>query len=222
MEKNLNRRSLLRWGLGGMTAVVASKALAAGETCSKTAAQARGPFYPGEAEIVPINDLTRVAGSQVQALGKLILLEGTVRDQNCELVPDVNVEIWQACASGRYNHPNDPNPAPLDPNFRYWGEDFTDASGRYSFRSIIPGAYPAGDGWVRPPHIHFRIAKRGYKELITQMYFKGESLNDSDLILRAVPQAQRAEVIVDFQNSEDNPDLYVGSFNITIEKILRP
>lgn len=222
MEKSLNRRNLLRWGLGGMTAVVASKAMAVGETCTKTAAQTRGPFYPGEAEIVPINDLTRISGSSVQALGKVILLEGIVRDQNCELVPDVNVEIWQACASGRYNHANDPNPAPLDPNFRYWGEDFTDSNGRYSFRTIVPGAYPAAANWERPPHIHFRIAKRGYKELVTQMYFKGEPLNDSDLILQGTPEAQRADIIVDFVNSENNPDLLVGHFNITIEKISRP
>jgi len=32
-----------------------------------------------------------------------------------EPVRNAKVEIWQANAHGRYTHPSDPNPAPLDP-----------------------------------------------------------------------------------------------------------
>ncbi len=69
-------------------------------------------------------------------------MRGIVQDLSCRPVAGVNVEIWQACASGRYNNERDPNPAPLDPNFRYWGETFTDAAGAYEFKTILPGAYP--------------------------------------------------------------------------------
>ena len=36
---------------------------------------------------------------------------------------------------------------------------------------------------MRPPHIHFKVSKRGYIELITQMYFPGHHLNEKDLLL---------------------------------------
>ena len=35
-------------------------------------------------------------------------------------VEDATVEIWQANAEGRYNHPHDPNPAPRDQDFQGW------------------------------------------------------------------------------------------------------
>ena len=128
------------------------------------------------------------------------------------------MEIWQACESGKYNHPSDPNTAPLDPNFQYWGKAVSDNEGRYRFRTIVPGAYPADTGWVRPPHIHFKIARLGYVELITQMYFSGESLNGKDLILQRLKKYDQAKVIVEFKPVADVPHS-VGVFNIQIEKI---
>jgi len=40
----------------------------------------------------------------------------------------------------------------------------------------MPGRYDVGDD-LRPAHIHFKVTKAGYKTLITQMYFKGDSQN---------------------------------------------
>ncbi len=60
-------------------------------------------------------------------------MRGRVVDEDCQPVANANVEIWQACATGRYNNRNDPNPAALDPNFRYWAEAFTVADGLYQF-----------------------------------------------------------------------------------------
>ncbi len=212
------RRSFLK-GLAGLGAAAVGQKLVAAEVCDKTPAQTPGPFYPGASQFEADNDLTRVAGATAVALGEVIYIHGVVRDLNCRAVKDVNVEIWQACASGRYNNDRDPNPAPLDPNFKYWGETFTDADGKFTFKTIKPGAYPATSDWNRPPHIHVRVAKRGYKDLITQMYFKNDPLNDEDLILKDVPQAQRASVIVDFLPLADEPTAKVGEFTITIEKV---
>jgi protocatechuate 3,4-dioxygenase, beta subunit len=218
MNQNLKRRRFLQNSIGIAGALLGSKALASG-VCTKTVAQMAGPFYPGEGNILPINDLTRVEGATKSALGQVIYLKGIVQDLNCRPIEGVNVEIWQACASGRYNHDRDPNPASLDPNFRYWGETFTDAKGEYNFKSIVPGAYPADTDWDRPPHIHFRIAKRGYVELITQMYFKGDPLNDTDKILERIPKRLRNDVIVDFRENPIELGTLVGQFNISIEKI---
>ena len=214
----MERRNFLKH-LGGLSLAAAASASQAAELCQLTPAQTPGPFYPGESKFVPDNDLTRLPGSSRIALGEIIYIEGVVTDTECRPVANANVEIWQACASGRYNNDRDPNPAPLDPAFRYWGETFTDADGRYSFKSIKPGAYPADNDWDRPPHIHFRIAKRGYKELITQLYFKGDPLNDLDKILQQVPVRLRPEVIVDFVQHPSDPLATIGQFNISIEKI---
>lgn len=218
--KFMNRRDLLKLGAGTAASLVGASALAAGAPiCAKilTPKQPEGPFYPVVDQVDKNSDLVYVADSSRAAEGRIILVEGIVRDQKCRPVESALVEIWQACHTGRYNHHADPNTAELDPNFQYWGKAVTDKNGFYRFRTILPGAYPAGDGWVRPPHIHFKIAKLGYIELITQMYFAGEALNEHDLILQRLKAEQQNEVVVELKNtSAPHP---VGTFNIQIEKI---
>ena len=118
-----------------------------------------------------------------------MLVQGRVLDSQCRPIAGADVEIWQACASGRYNNPKDDNPAAIDPHFKYWGETRTDANGAYQFKTIVPGAYPADTDWMRPPHIHFKVSRLGFHELVTQMYFAGNPLNDQDQILKDVPAA---------------------------------
>ena len=220
MQNDLKRRDFLKMSIGGLgVGLIANKAAAAAPMCLKTAPQTEGPFYPGEEKFLAVNDLTRAEGASRPAEGQVVYVSGIVQDLNCQPIAGVNVEIWQACASGRYNNPNDPNTAPLDPNFRYWGETYTDAQGNYNFKTILPGAYPADTDWDRPPHIHFRLSKRGYHELITQMYFKGHPLNDADKILQHVPERLRGAVIVDFKVNPAEPASLVGKFDISIEKV---
>lgn len=223
MSKQFDRRNFLKLGIGVsagtlMMGGIIPKALA--ETCGLTPPQTPGPFYPGEQNFTAENDLTRGPNGQ-RALGRVIYIQGTVTDQNCRPLEGANVEIWQACESGRYQNSRDPNPAPLDPNFRYWGETFTAADGTYFFKTIIPGAYPAGEGWVRPPHIHVRVSKLGHKELVTQMYFKGDPLNDTDLILQDLAPAEREKVIVEFKPAPAGfePGSLVGSFALSVASV---
>lgn len=217
----LNRRNLLKNGMLSATALLAlplNTQAALQCTKGKTPAQTSGPFYPVVDQIDTDADLIQVSGANAGAKGKIVIIEGVVTDQNCLAVPGALVEIWQACESGRYNHPSDPNTAPLDPNFQYWGKAVTDNDGKYRFRTIIPGAYPADTDWVRPPHIHFKIARLGYIELITQMYFSGEALNAKDLILQRLKKSDQEKVIVEFKKTGETPHP-VGLFNIQIEKI---
>lgn len=183
-----------------------------------TPKQTEGPFYPEVAQLDTDADLIHLAGSPQVATGEIIIVEGVVMDQNCNIVSGALVEIWQACASGRYNHSSDPNTAPLDPHFQYWGEAVTDQNGFYRFRTIVPGEYPADVGWIRPSHIHFKISKLGYIELITQMYFKDDQLNSQDKILQQLSKANQEKVIVDFKQQPTQP-YPVGEFNIQIKKI---
>src|SRR5690242_3524163 len=54
-------------------------------------------------------------------LGEKIVVAGRVIDEAGRPVRDSLVEIWQANASGRYDHPGDTHDAPLDPNFKGLG-----------------------------------------------------------------------------------------------------
>jgi protocatechuate 3,4-dioxygenase beta subunit len=222
---NSNRRNFLKLSLGGVTGVIAgasvvSRALAQ-DRCVLTPKQTSGPFYPGEKEFGLDVDMTKIPGSNIRAKGQIIYITGRVLDQNCRPLEGANVEMWQACASGKYKSQKDPNPAPLDPNFKYWAETFTNAKGQYIFKTIIPGAYPADTGWTRPPHLHFKVTKLGYREIITQSYFKGNRLNDLDLILRNLPALERDSVIVDFKPSgrEYEPGSLTGFFDLTLRSV---
>ena len=219
----MNRRHLLRQGLVSTAVLVTLPRLGqAQNACAKgkTPPQVKGPFYPVVDQLDKDADLIHVEGNTQAATGNVVIVEGVVTNQNCLPVSGVLVEIWQACHTGRYNHPSDPNTGvALDPNFQYWGKAVTDENGFYRFRTIIPGSYPADVGWDRPPHIHFKVARVGYKELITQMYFSGNVLNDKDKILQQLPKSEQAKLVVSFQEIESQPHP-VGRFDIQIEKIM--
>ena len=220
----MKRRDLIKNGLISSLGLVAfSKAAAANELMCKpglTPRQTEGPFYPIVDQVDTDADLIRVEGRTQIALGEVVIIQGQVTDQNCKPVKGVLVEIWQACVTGKYNHPSDPNTATIDPNFQYWGKAVTDEQGNYRFRTIIPGAYPADVGWMRPPHIHFKISRLGYKELITQMYFAGQEYNDQDLILQDLSHEEQEKVIVQLNKLTDQPHP-VGDFNIQIRKLTK-
>jgi protocatechuate 3,4-dioxygenase, beta subunit len=220
----MNRRNLLKMGMASAGTLLAlnPKALAqVSEACGigLTPKQTKGPFYPVFDQVDKDADLIFVKGKSEPARGEIVIVEGAVTDDACVPVAGVLVEIWQACATGRYNHPSDPNTAELDPNFQYWGKSVTDANGKYRFRTLIPGSYQADKNWRRPPHIHFKVSRLGYRELITQMYFKGDELNDVDLILQDLDHEDQNKVIVEFlQTEQPHP---VGTFDIQIQKIKR-
>jgi protocatechuate 3,4-dioxygenase beta subunit len=220
-NKTIDRRDLLKSSAITALSVMAlpKMALAVNECLNeKTPAQTEGPFYPIKSQLDTDADLVVVKGARSSAKGKIIFVQGVVTDQHCRPVKGALVEIWQACESGRYNHPSDPNTAPLDPNFQYWGKAVTDANGNYRFRTIIPGAYPADTDWVRPPHIHFKISCKGYLELITQMYFAGETLNQLDKILQRLPKAEQDKVVIQLESATDVP-APVAHFDIVLEKL---
>lgn len=148
--------------------------------------QTVGPFYPVDAPADQDADMTILGNSTARAAGTIIYVTGRVTDTNGAPVGNATLDIWQANAAGRYDHPADTNKAPVDANFQGFARIRTAADGTYKFKSIKPGAYPTGSGdWIRPPHIHFDV--RGNKSrAITQMYFEGEALNAKDRILNNI------------------------------------
>jgi protocatechuate 3,4-dioxygenase, beta subunit len=163
----------------------------AGTLLPRTADQILGPFYP-LVEPSKGGDLTRVAGHKDSAQGQVIYLGGRVLDRTGQPVRGGKLQIWQANTFGKYNHPNDDNAAPLDPNFEGFAVVHTDDDGRYSLKTVKPGAYPTGPSSVRPSHIHFEVfGKR--ERLITQMYFVGDPHHETDRFLQS---SNRQETIV--------------------------
>ena len=177
------RRDLLRATLG-IGAAATTPAAWAESPREPTPSQTTGPFYPVTRPLDADADLTVIEGGAGHAEGRVIHVMGRVLDARGAPVAGARVEIWQANAKGRYAHPADRNPAPLDPNFQGFGAQLTDGDGQYRFKTIKPAAYPinpTNPHRVRPPHIHFDVSGSDAR-LVTQMYFPGEPDNAGDLI----------------------------------------
>ncbi len=210
---NVNRRKFITLGSTGSLAA-AGTGLAA-TTHPATPKEIEGPFYPVVAQKDKDFDLTQIEGKEGKAEGRVIEIIGKVIDQHGQAVEDVTVDLWQANAAGKYRHPSDSNPAPVDDNFQGWAIVPSGKEGGFRFKTIYPGAYPASKKWTRPPHIHFKVSKRGYEELVTQMYFDGHELNATDrLLMRKKPDEQKLMIAT---NTKEKPDEY--HYTIVITKV---
>jgi alcohol dehydrogenase class IV/protocatechuate 3,4-dioxygenase beta subunit len=133
--------------------------------------------------------------------GKPLAADILVTDTDDRPVADAVVDVWQSNEDGFYDVqlPNVDGPV-LRARFR------TDENGRLRFRTIVPSAYPIpADGPVgqmldavgrhpyRAPHVHFMIAKPGYRTLITQLFVAGGDYLDSDTVFGV-----KDDLIVDF------------------------
>lgn len=212
-SNRIKRRTLLTAGVGAAGAVGTGLL---GAAMSPTPASPEGPFYPIHQQLDRDTDLTRISGRAGRAQGQVVRVSGRVLDDNGQPVAGALVDIWQANAQGRYAHEDDPATAPLDPDFQGWGMVKTDAEGRYAFTTIKPGAYAVSSGWSRPPHIHFKVSRRGHHELTTQMYFAGEPLNETDRLLQSVDEAVRGQLVVDFR---DTDGVLQGDFPIVLSRV---
>lgn len=195
MTAPLSRRHALQAAGLAATALFTTTA-AAQQQRRITVEDIMGPFYPIQRPLDEDADLTRVDGQPGVAQGTRIDLRGRVIDTLGQPVAGAWIEMWQANTHGRYAHATDANEAaPLDPAFQGFGRQETDAEGRFRFLTIVPGAYPVGPGpgRLRTPHIHFDIRGQ-HDRLVTQIYFSGEPLNDSDLLYQALSREDRATV----------------------------
>jgi protocatechuate 3,4-dioxygenase beta subunit len=189
---DLSRREILKMSaITGVASVVSTRFALAKAALARTPEQILGPFYP----LKPLDrnaDLTMVPGRPRRAEGQVLTVMGRVLNLKGEPIRNAKVEIWQANARGRYTHPSDTNPAPLDPNFEGAAMLTADSDGRYRFKTIKPAAYPVGPHRMRPAHIHFQVSGQ-QDRLVTQMYFEGDPNNDTDPFLRT---AGRTELLV--------------------------
>jgi len=118
-----------------------------------------GPFYRADAP-------TRSDLLLKNESGSVINIKVVVYKSDC-ITPLKNalVEIWHCNTKGEYD--NDSK------DFNHRAKWYTNEKGEYAFKTIIPGKYLNGE-LCRPSHIHYRISEQNSKELISQIYFKGD------------------------------------------------
>jgi protocatechuate 3,4-dioxygenase beta subunit len=175
-EQELTRRRLLELGLAipPLAAVAAGAELLTPETVlaatpaiadddEPTPAQTEGPYFtpnsPLRKSIVPVG-----------AGGTRLTLSGRVLSTAGRPVARALVDFWQADARGAYDNSG----------YRFRGHQFTDAQGRFSLGTVVPGLYPG-----RTKHIHVKVQAPGRSILTTQLYFPGVARNRTDGIFSA-------------------------------------
>src|SRR5919199_6343428 len=142
--------------------------------------------------------------------GERVRIQGRVLDGDGEPVPDAMVEIWQANAHGRYNHPADTRTElPLDPAFTGFGRSATDDDGRYSFETVKPGRVPGPNGQPQAPHIVVSVFSRGLlNHAVTRLYFADDPSTGRDPILQRVPAERRDTLLAQKAGTESTLSAY--------------
>lgn len=124
-----------------------------------------GPFYT---ENPPVISNAKLATDDEP--GTRIIITGRVFNLDCnEYIPETIVDVWHANDEGDYDN--------VGYNLR--GQMLTNEQGFYMFETIRPGKYLNGSNF-RPAHIHYKITPPGFSTLSTQLYFEGDSENETD------------------------------------------
>lgn len=158
-----------------------------------TGSQTVGPFF---SSCLLHEDACRNVLTQPETDGEHIRIEGRVLDGDGVPVPDAMIEIWQANAHGRYNHPADLGPAALDPSFLGFGRSGTGEDGSYWFETVKPGPVSLDGKRLQAPHICVTAFARGLlNHLVSRLYFEDEPANAEDPVLQCVPEDRRATLL---------------------------
>lgn len=131
--------------------------------CRPTSPDILGPYYIPHQPRLPMGRMCLGGMTSSNQLH----VTGHVYSNDCTTpLSGVEVEVWQANSSGLYGGSG-----------QCRGKVVTSPNGHYSFWTVLPGKYAIDIRYslYRPAHIHFLVRKAGYKTLVTQMYFNGDS-----------------------------------------------
>jgi protocatechuate 3,4-dioxygenase, alpha subunit len=189
----------------------------------ESASQTAGPYVhigliPKQAGFdIFQNDFSNVLAGR-RTKGERIRIEGRVLDGLGLPLRDVLLEIWQANAAGKYNHPADRQDKPIDDSFRGWGRAGSDfETGLYVFETIRSGSVVGRRGRPMAPHVNVWIVARGINiGLNTRMYFSDEiEANAKDPVLNLIEQAPRRETLI--AKREERGENVVYTFDIYLQ-----
>lgn len=188
----------------------------------ETASQTAGPYVhigliPAMAgfDIFEKNFTNVLVGPNTK--GERITLEGRVLDGTGTPLRDVLLEIWQANAAGRYNHPADRSQGTTDEDFRGWGRAGSDfESGLITFETVKPGAIIDKAGRKCAPHVNVWIVARGINiGLNTRLYFSDEgAANAADPVLNLIEQPVRRSTLIAKRDERAGKVVYDFTINL--------
>lgn len=146
-----------------------------------------GPFYRENPPVLPKGASTVQKHFDNE---ETVLVQGQVRDTSGEPLAGVTIDIWEDAPNGLYE-----NHDPGQPDYNLRGRFETDTSGEYAFRAVRPVPYPIPDNETagellrfmghhpnRPGHLHFILAKEGYRTLVSQIYDGSSPHLDDDSV----------------------------------------
>jgi protocatechuate 3,4-dioxygenase, alpha subunit len=170
-----------------------------------TASQTVGPFFHSA---LLRADAERHVLVTDETSGERIRIEGRVLDGDGQGVPDAIVEIWQANSHGRYDHPVDQRPLPLEEGFSGFGRSGTDADGWFWFETVKPGPVPFEAERMQAAHVNVAVFARGLlNHLLTRLYFADDPATGDDPVLALVPQ-ERRETLLARRRPDDERVVY--------------
>jgi protocatechuate 3,4-dioxygenase alpha subunit len=188
----------------------------------ETASQTAGPYVhigliPAMAgfDIFEKNFTNVLVGPNTK--GERITLEGRVLDGTGTPLRDVLLEIWQANAAGRYNHPADRSHGTIDEDFRGWGRAGSDfETGLITFETVKPGASIDKAGRKCAPHVNVWIVARGINiGLNTRLYFSDEAAaNAADPVLNLIEQPVRRSTLIARRGERAGKVVYDFTINL--------
>ncbi len=154
--------------------------------------QTAGPFF--HLGLTTTRSVLRIAESGAER--ERVSLTCRLLDGDGNPVNDAMIEIWQADANGKYNHPDDTQERTADPSWFGFGRAATGEDGSCRFETIKPGRVAGPGNALQAPHLTLAIFARGMlKQLYTRVYFAGDASNGGDPILALVPLPRRETLL---------------------------
>lgn len=174
-----------------------------------------GPFHVEGAPHLEMG-----ANISLDAKGEKCLFEGRVIDIEGNPIEGAVIDVWCDNAAGYY----DVQQPELQPKWNNRGVFITGADGLYSFYGIKPVSYPIpNDGPVgqllekldrhpyRPAHIHFRVAAKGYRKLITHIFTADSLYIDSDAVFGV-----KKSLITPFKKCDRSDAVWSAKYNFVL------
>jgi protocatechuate 3,4-dioxygenase alpha subunit len=161
-----------------------------------TAIQPIGPFFHFLTPEWRTSDRTPGIMAGPKARGERVKLIVRLLDRLGKPVTNAMVELWQADAGGKYDHPSDTQDKIADPDFRGFGRLASDDEGLCVFETVKPGPVPGLNGNSQAPHISVSIYAPGLlRRVVTRIYFADDPANATDHVLGLVSQDRRGTLL---------------------------
>ncbi len=132
-----------------------------------------------------------------ESRGERITLTGRVHDGAGNPIADALIETWQAGPDGRAPVPGSAA------RVTGYSRAATDADGRYTIETVMPGACAGAGGEKLPPQIHVTIFARGLlKALRTRVFLAEPAAVTGDPLARAA--GPRVDTLIALRDAKDS------------------